>query len=95
MDEGPKPLAGLAIVVTGSLQGFTRDQAEAAIAERGGKATSSVSKRTDFLVVGQDPGTKFEKARDLGVPILDESGFTVLLSDGVEAAKAQAQSHSG
>ena len=95
MDEGLKPLAGLAIVVTGSLQGFTRDQAEAAIAERGGKATSSVSKRTDFLVVGQDPGTKFEKARDLGVPILDESGFTVLLSDGVEAAKAQAQSHSG
>jgi DNA ligase (NAD+) len=95
MNDAPKPLAGLAIVVSGSLQGFTRDQAEAAIAERGGKATSSVSKRTDFLVVGQDPGSKFEKARGLGIPILDEIGFSVLLSDGIEAAKAQAQSHSG
>jgi DNA ligase (NAD+) len=91
-DDGPKPLAGLAIVVTGSLEGFTRDQAEAAIVELGGKATSSVSKKTDFLVVGEAPGSKFEKAHELGVPILDESGFQVLLRDGPEAAKAQAQS---
>jgi DNA ligase (NAD+) len=91
-DDGPKLLAGLAIVVTGSLERFTRDQAEAEIVKRGGKAASSVSKKTDFVVVGEDPGTKFEKARQLGVPILDEPGFALLLSDGPEVARAQAQS---
>lgn len=92
--EGPKPLAGLSIVVTGSLVGFTRDQAEAEIVARGGKATSSVSKKTDFLVVGEAPGSKFDKARELGVPILDEAGFSLLLNAGPETARAQAQSHS-
>ncbi len=95
VDEGPKPLAGLAIVVTGSLVGFTRDQAEAEIVARGGKATSSVSKKTDFLVMGEAPGSKYEKAKELGVPILDDEGFAILLSAGPEAARAQAQSHSG
>jgi len=95
VDEGPKPLAGLAIVVTGSLIGFTRDQAEAEIVARGGKATSSVSKKTDFLVMGESPGSKYEKAKELGVPILDDEGFVILLSAGPEAARAQAQSHSG
>jgi DNA ligase (NAD+) len=93
-DEGPKPLAGLAIVVTGSLVGYTRDAAEAAIVALGGKATSSISKKTDFLVVGEAPGSKVEKARELGVPILAEAGFAILLSEGPEAARAQAQSHS-
>jgi len=92
--DGPKPLAGLSIVVTGSLVGFTRDGAEAEIVARGGKATSSVSKKTDFLVVGEAPGSKFDKARELGVPVLDETGFELLLSEGPEAARAQAQSHS-
>ncbi|HUW78108.1 MAG TPA: NAD-dependent DNA ligase LigA [Candidatus Nanopelagicaceae bacterium] len=92
--EGPRPLAGMSIVVTGSLNRFTRDQAEAAIVERGGKATSSVSKKTDFLVVGEAPGSKFDKARELGVPILDEPAFEILLDRGPDAARAQAQSHS-
>ena len=95
VDDGPKPLAGLAIVVSGSLLGFTRDGAEAAIVALGGKATSSVSKKTDFLVVGEAPGSKFEKAKELGVPILDEAGFGLLLSEGPVSARAQAQSHSG
>ena len=94
-DEGPKPLAGLAVVVSGSLVGFTRDGAEAAIVALGGKATSSVSKKTDFLIVGEAPGSKYEKAKDLGVPILDEAGFGILLSEGPVSARAQAQSHSG
>ena len=94
-DEGPKTLAGLSIVVSGSLLEFTRDGAEAAIVALGGKATSSVSKKTDFLVVGEAPGSKYEKAKDLGVPILDEAGFGLLLSEGPVSARAQAQSHSG
>ena len=92
---GPKTLAGLSIVVSGSLLEFTRDGAEAAIVALGGKATSSVSKKTDFLVVGEAPGSKYEKAKELGVPILDEAGFGLLLSDGPVSARAQAQSHSG
>jgi len=92
--DGPLPLAGLSIVVTGSLAGYTRDGAEEAIAALGGKATSSVSKKTDFLVVGEAPGSKYEKAAALGIPILDEAGFAILLSDGPEAARTKAQAQS-
>ncbi|MGY2025428.1 NAD-dependent DNA ligase LigA [Nocardia gipuzkoensis] len=78
-------LAGLSIVVTGSLQGFTRDGAKEAILVRGGKAASSVSKKTAFVVVGDAPGSKAAKAEELGVPILDEEGFRRLLEGGPEA----------
>lgn len=84
-------LAGLTVVVTGSLSGFTRDQAKAALLERGAKAAGSVSKKTDFLVVGGDPGSKYDKAVQLGVPILDEAGFAALLDDGPEAARSLAR----
>nr|WP_067871217.1 NAD-dependent DNA ligase LigA [Nocardia vermiculata] len=78
-------LEGLSIVVTGSLQGFSRDEAKEAILVRGGKAAGSVSKKTAFVVIGEAPGTKAAKAEELGVPILDEDGFRTLLADGPEA----------
>jgi DNA ligase (NAD+) len=81
-DSTPKTLAGLTIVVTGSLDGFSRDGAKEAILSRGGKASSSVSKKTDYVVVGDSPGSKADKAEQLGVPILDEAGFKVLLENG-------------
>ena len=90
-DTGPKPLAGLAIVVTGSLEGFNREQAAEAITSRGGKSASSVSKKTAFVVVGESPGTKQAKAIELKVPILDEDGFRVLLEQGPDAAGEVAQ----
>jgi len=75
------------VVVTGSLEGFTRDGAKEAVAECGGRATASVSKKTGFVVVGDAPGSKYDKAVKLGVPVLDEAGFRVLLEDGPEAAE--------
>jgi DNA ligase (NAD+) len=87
----PRTLEGLSIVVTGSLEEFSRDQAKEAILAQGGKATSSVSKKTDFVVVGDSPGSKYDKAVSLGVPVLDEDGFRKLLSDGPEEARSVAQ----
>ncbi|WP_067889105.1 NAD-dependent DNA ligase LigA [Nocardia vaccinii] len=78
-------LEGLSIVVTGSLQGFSRDEAKEAILVRGGKAAGSVSKKTAFVVIGDAPGSKAAKAEELGVPILDEAGFRTLLESGPEA----------
>ncbi|RVW05018.1 NAD-dependent DNA ligase LigA [Rhodococcus spongiicola] len=75
-------LEGLSIVVTGSLEGFTRDEAKEAILVRGGKAAGSVSKKTAFVVIGDAPGSKAAKAEELGVPILDEAGFRRLLDSG-------------
>jgi DNA ligase (NAD+) len=91
VDEGPRPLEGLSIVVTGSLANFSRDGATEAITIRGGKSTSAVSKKTDFVVVGESPGSKYEKAVSLKVPVLDEAGFEVLLAEGPEAARAVAR----
>jgi DNA ligase (NAD+) len=91
-DSVVRHLEGLSIVVTGSLEGFSRDEAAEAIAERGGKAAGSVSRKTAFVVVGQAPGTKYDKALALKVPVLDESGFRILLSDGPDAARAVAVS---
>jgi DNA ligase (NAD+) len=83
IDEStPKTLAGLTLVVTGSLTGFSRDEAKEAILSRGGKAAGSVSKKTDYVVVGENAGSKAEKAEQLGVPILDEDGFRALLANG-------------
>ena len=90
-DEGPRPLEGLSIVVTGSLEGWSRDGAKEAIQVRGGKAAGSVSKKTDFVVVGESPGSKYDKAVQLGVPVLDEAGFAALLQDGPAAARALAR----
>jgi len=81
-DSTPRTLEGLTIVVTGSLVDFSRDGAKEAIVSRGGKASSSVSKKTDYVVVGDSPGSKADKAEQLGVPILDEDGFKRLLEDG-------------
>ncbi|WP_280227899.1 NAD-dependent DNA ligase LigA [Nocardia farcinica] len=89
-----RTLEGLSIVVTGSLQGFSRDGAKEAILARGGKAAGSVSKKTAFVVVGDAPGAKAAKAEELGVPILDEEGFVRLLAEG-PAAVAAAEPESG
>ena len=75
-------LAGLTIVVTGTLENFSRDSAKEAIISRGGKASGSVSKKTHYVVVGDKAGSKETKARDLGLTILDEAGFQRLLETG-------------
>ena len=86
VEEGfVKTLEGLTIVVTGGLDGFSRDGAKEAIISRGGKASGSVSKKTDFVVVGENAGSKETKARDLGLRILDEAGFVALLAGGADA----------
>jgi DNA ligase (NAD+) len=77
-----RTLDGMSIVVTGSLTAFSRDDAKEAIVARGGKAASSVSKKTAYVVAGDAPGSKYDKAVELGVPILDEDGFRRLLEDG-------------
>jgi DNA ligase (NAD+) len=77
-----RTLEGLTVVVTGSLEGFSRDQAREAILTRGGKAAGSVSKSTDYVVVGENAGSKAAKAEELGVRILDEAGFRALLETG-------------
>jgi DNA ligase (NAD+) len=77
-----RTLEGLTVVVTGSLTGFSRDDAKEAILARGGKAAGSVSKKTDYVVAGDSPGSKYDKAIELGVPVLDEDGFRTLLAEG-------------
>jgi DNA ligase (NAD+) len=84
-ESTPRTLEGVTVVVTGSLEGYSRDGAKEAILARGGKAAGSVSKKTDFVVVGENAGTKEAKARELGLPILDEAGFTLLLEQGPAA----------
>ena len=80
-----RTLEGLTIVATGSLVGFTRDSVKEAIISRGGKAAGSVSKKTDYVVVGDNAGSKADKAEQLGVPILDEAAFVKLLEQGPTA----------
>jgi DNA ligase (NAD+) len=92
VDESvPRTLDGLSIVVTGSMDGFSRDEAKEAITARGGRAASSVSKRTAFVVAGDAPGSKYDRALEIGVPVLDEAGFRVLLQRGPEAAAEVAE----
>ncbi len=79
MMEGPKPLEGKVIVLTGGLSSMTRDDAKDLIIRLGGRVTGSVSKKTDFVVVGEDPGSKADDARRLGVKMLDESAFRKLV----------------
>ena len=77
-----RTLEGMTVVVTGSLEGFSRDQAREAILVRGGKAAGSVSKSTSYVVVGENAGSKAAKAEELGVRVLDEAGFRTLLENG-------------
>ncbi|MEV5167807.1 NAD-dependent DNA ligase LigA [Streptomyces werraensis] len=91
-DEGPRPLEGLTVVVTGTLENFTRDGAKEALQNRGAKVTGSVSKKTSFVVVGDNPGSKYDKAVQLKVPVLNEDGFQVLLEEGPDAAAEAALS---
>jgi DNA ligase (NAD+) len=86
----PKTLAGLSVVVTGSLERYSRDEAKEAIVARGGRAAGSVSKSTAFVVAGESPGSKYDKALQLKVPLLDDAGFTVLLQEGPDAARGRA-----
>ncbi|AKH85009.1 NAD-dependent DNA ligase LigA [Streptomyces sp. CNQ-509] len=85
--EGARPLEGLTVVVTGTLQSHTRDGAKEALQSRGAKVTGSVSKKTDFVVCGDNPGSKYDKAVQLKLPILDDAGFAVLLEQGPDAAR--------
>ncbi|MFD7124148.1 MULTISPECIES: NAD-dependent DNA ligase LigA [Streptomyces] len=89
-DEGPRPLEGLTVVVTGTLTGHTRDGAKEALQALGAKVAGSVSKKTAFVVVGDNPGSKYDKAMQLKVPVLDEDGFAILLEQGPERAKEAA-----
>jgi len=85
-----RPLAGVTVVITGTLAGFTRDEAAEAVTALGGKTASSVSKKTAFVVAGDNPGSKYDKALSLGVPVLDEAGLRLLLEEGPAAAGAAA-----
>ncbi len=86
-------LAGVTVVITGTLTGLTRDEAGEAVRAAGGKVTSSVSKKTDFVVAGENAGSKYDKAVELGVPILDETAFHVLLDEGPDAARQHEALH--
>ncbi|WP_405998324.1 NAD-dependent DNA ligase LigA [Streptomyces sp. NBC_00829] len=89
-DEGPRPLEGLTVVVTGTLENYTRDGAKEALQSLGAKVAGSVSKKTAFVVVGDNPGSKYDKAMQLKVPVLDEAGFVILLEQGPDAAREAA-----
>ena len=82
-------LAGVSVVITGTLAGLSRDEAGEAVRQAGGKVTSSVSKKTDFVVAGENAGSKYDKAVELGVPILDEAAFSVLLAQGPDTLRQQ------
>ena len=84
-------LAGVSVVITGTLEGMTRDEAGEAVRQAGGKVTSSVSKKTNFVVAGESAGSKYDKAVELGVPILDEAAFRVLLEQGPDAVGPEQQ----
>jgi DNA ligase (NAD+) len=81
---GPRPLAGKKFVLTGTLEHYSREQAAELIVSLGGSVSSSVSKKTDFVVAGASPGSKRDRARELGVKILDEKEFKYLISGGMQ-----------
>jgi DNA ligase (NAD+) len=85
-DDGTaRPLDGKTLVLTGTLEGLSRQEAEEAIRAAGGKSSGSVSRKTDYLVAGENAGSKLAKAQELGVPVLDEDGFRRLLAGDQEA----------
>jgi DNA ligase (NAD+) len=82
VQEGEKPLTGKVFVLTGTLEHFSRDEAKELITRLGGRVTASVSKKTDYVVVGRDPGSKVDEARRLGIPIVTEAEFKKLVGQG-------------
>jgi len=84
-ENGPRPLEGVTVVITGTLAGITRDAATEAVTSRGGKVSGSVSKKTSYLIAGDSPGSKYDKAVSLNVPILDEDGLRKLLDGGPDS----------
>jgi DNA ligase (NAD+) len=92
VDQAPRPLEGITVVITGSMERHSRDSATEAVQTRGGKVSGSVSKKTSYVVVGDSPGTKFDKAVSIGVRILDEDAFELLLEGGPEAVALPAES---
>ncbi len=86
-EEGSRALEGLTVVVTGTLASHTRDGAKEALQRQGAKVTGSVSKKTGFVIVGDNPGSKYDKAVQSKVPVLDDAGFAVLLEQGPDAAR--------
>jgi DNA ligase (NAD+) len=94
-ESTPRTLSGLTVVVTGSLASYSRDEAKEAIITRGGKASGSVSKNTDYVVAGENAGTKLEKAEQLGLRVLDEEGFTRLLAQGAAGVDGAAEGGEG
>ena len=90
ISDGPRPLEGITVVITGTLEGWTRDRATQAVQDLGGKVSGSVSKKTDFVAAGDSPGSKYDKAISLGVPIVDATGFAALIEHGPAAARALA-----
>jgi DNA ligase (NAD+) len=82
-------LAGVSVVITGSLAEFSREEAAEAVRQAGGKVTSSVSKKTDFVVAGENAGSKYDKAVELGVTILDEPAFRLLLTEGPDPLRPE------
>jgi len=85
----PRQLAGVTVVITGSLAEFSRDEAAEAVRAAGGKVTGSVSKKTGFVVAGENPGSKYDKAVEVGVPVLDEAAFRRLLAEGPDAVRPE------
>ncbi|MGH8876309.1 MAG: NAD-dependent DNA ligase LigA [Stackebrandtia sp.] len=94
-EAGDRNLAGSTLVITGSLEGWTRDGAAEAVRVRGGKVSGSVSKKTSFVVVGDAPGSKYDKAVKLGVPVLDADGFALLLEQGPQAVTVATEAGNG
>ena len=88
VDVGYQPLAGLTVVITGAIPGYTRDTASEAVTALGGKVAGSVSAKTGLLIAGENAGSKLEKAEKLGVPVIGPEAFATLLADGVVAALA-------
>jgi DNA ligase (NAD+) len=85
-EAAAKPCEGLTFVLTGALDGYTRNQAADLLRQRGGRVAASVSKKTNFVIAGEEAGSKLKKARELGVPILDETAFEKLLREGPPGA---------
>ena len=83
VDEADQPLAGMTFVITGTLPTYSRDEMKEIIQNAGGKVISSVSKKTSYLVLGENPGSKFDKAQQLGVPIVGESGVMDLIGKNI------------
>jgi DNA ligase (NAD+) len=91
-EAGQQPLTGLTVVITGTLEGFTRDGAKDAAQAAGAKVAGSVSKKTSYVIVGENPGSKADKAEQLGVPVLDEAGFRALLAGELTVAASEEES---